>query len=366
VYVLPGYEKVPVSEPTKFQNATARRSVLATSQDYSIYGVVVHKDRLATYKEITKNCFLGWGFKYCTSVGSAPELSQYPYNWQDHIKMGEHFCIQCCDNKRKSRGFEETWNLKCPVGYNKDESSIETNRYEYQFRFARRSSAGDKGFIECLIPRPREVQTIRVTDPVNRVGGTFQLYMDKEHTFPISVDAVAMNWNEDPLSKTPGSMVGNSMQHMLQRPFGLLRAVDATYPDYWEGVDISRTGPDSSGGFTWSVTFPRERFNVPIMYPKLDGLLHNTTVVDVRMGNKTQLHGVHLTVTVGEESDGVDYWRSVTECSVETIEEYGDPASFYQSFTLKMNGAGRAGGSPAAWALCLCIAAAWQAGGLFR
>merc|ERR1719261_1829777 len=259
--------------------------------------------------------------------------------------MGEHFCIQCCDNKRQTRGFQETWNLRCPVG-NDDEFDIETDRYEYQFRFAKRKSLNDKSFTECLIPRPREVQTIRVFDMENTVEGDFQLFMDKESTEKISVNAVPMEWGEDPLSKTPGSMIGDSLQHKLQRPFGLLRATDATFPDYWEGIDISRTGPEpgSNGGFTWSVTFPPEKFNVPIMYPKMDGLAFNSTQVLVRKANRTQLHGIPLTLTVGEESDGVDYWRSVTHCQVETIEEYGAPKFFYQSFTLKM--VSKAAGAP--------------------
>ena len=96
VYIMEGED-----DPSVFNNRSTRRSTLATEQDYSLYGVVVHKDRLATYKEVTRNCFLGWGFKYCTSIGEPPKLAQYPFNWQDHIKMGEHFCIQCCDNKRQ-------------------------------------------------------------------------------------------------------------------------------------------------------------------------------------------------------------------------------------------------------------------------
>lgn len=316
-------------------------------KDYKLYGgfysrkVKVRPGTAAAI--VSKGCFSGFGFAKCTNVGAAPQLDEYPFI----AKQRDGYCLQCCNNNRESRMFKETWNMDCL----NDKTVQQTNVFNTEVRFARRRTASDELVIRCRVPRRRDVQQITVTAPAT-VGGSFQLGMESAPGQPaywtadVSNNAVGSTWEELVLKPEIGMGPGESMETKLGTALTSLVANSTNsshiHPNFLP-LDVTRIGPSAMNAHTWRVTFSRKITDyydgiVPLLQTKTSFNVSGASV-SVTKVEDTHIHGYYLTVEVAEENDGLDYWRSVTGCSINITEKLGRPKYVMESLTLQRSSA---------------------------
>jgi hypothetical protein len=177
-------------------------------------------------------------------------------------------------------------------------------------------------------------------------------------THRIEYNAVAMEWEEYQLNEDPGLGKGESMETKLGKILDnhmLLNEIAASN----KPVTVSRTGPDTHGGFEWSITFPNGRLpsDIPAIEVGRDDSMAPGVVVTAEKRNTTQLHGYHLTIEVDEGRGDGKSWRWAKNCHVNTTEGMGAPKFFTESITMQMSGAaGVAGMAQQALLGCLLLA----------
>eukprot|EP00937_MAST-01D_sp_MAST-1D-sp2_P000374 g374.t1 len=323
-------------------------------KDYSIYGKALQRDIARSFPDITRKCFYGFGFIACENVGEPPNLVNSPYHWRTAVKDGRDFCLQCCNNLRQERTFSETWNLRCDVsrGASDPRKVINTDPYQWEFRFARRETLSDQGMVVCPIVRPPEVWVVRISNgggsaaPVSGyfrlvVGGRKNALENTQRTGLIQHDAVAMKWQEKLLSQAPGSGIGQSVEAMLMKALQDLEATRGrNFPRLYP-VEVSRSGGNGTG-YSWSITFPQNEFpsildddpNNHFLFGDGIGLAPATATLEVSQAPATQMWGYTLDVEVREKFDGIKYWRNVRACNVTTIERAGAPTHFSEAYHL--------------------------------
>jgi hypothetical protein len=358
-------------------------------------------------------CFDGMGYTHCDVIGEQPELANMNVDSPLNVGGGKPFCLECCSNSRTDFFFKETWNLQCPVA---PQPEIDTNVYEHVFRFMRRRTLDDKKFVECLIPRKPEVQRI-ITTPIEvdgvlqNISGSFSLQFDRFNSTPVHFNAVGQTWEEMRLRNDAGTGFEESMEMKLKnimlayernstdppefqeetRKFlnGYIQVprsqvVDASSTDgdgnvyAWteeqlaelvtvenfnpNQLRISRHGPYDKGGYTWSITFPDNIYNVPRLTSEILDLVGDVTIEPVNPNpddpaNSLFLHGYHVQLEVTENVHGAEVWKGVEYCKVNTTERPGPPEMFYQSMTVMKSGGSAVRPSAIIGLLCLLMVA---------
>lgn len=353
------------------------------------------------------------GYAHCDVIGEQPELANMNVEQDLNVGSGRPFCLECCSNSRTDFFFKETWNLQCPV---EPQPEIDTNVYEHVFRFMRRRTLDDKKFIECLIPRKPEVQRIitsAITDGdgvTHNVSGSFSLQFAGFNSTPVHFDAVAHQWEEMRLRDDPGSGFEESLENKVKNVIAAYERNNTDPPEFMEDtrkflnayievprsqvVDaastdsdgnvyawteeelaelvtvenfnpdqlrISRHGPyGDESAYTWSITFPDNLYNVPLLtVEKMADFTGDIVVEPVNPNpedpsNSLFLHGYHVQLEVTENVYGPEVWKGVEYCKVNTTERPGPPEIFYQSMTVMKSGGSTV--RPSALVAMLCLA----------
>jgi len=134
-------------------------------------------------------------------------------------------------------------------------------------------------------------------------------------------------------------------------------------------VQVSRHGPFTHNGYTWSITFPDGTFQAPSMtasnlvysnYSNPEKFasiqLESLKYANVQIEKVPQpiLQGYHLTLEVEETTDeSGNVWREVQWCTAVATEGATHPEHFYESYTVQ-----RSSGSschPGLYLLCTLV-----------
>ena len=125
------------------------------------------------------------------------------------------------------------------------------------------------------------IKTSALTDPnnPNQLGGWFTIQYD-DTEFGGSVETSGpIQWDAKAMTTSPGATPRTTMQEILQGMQNI------------ESVSVTRTGPDSNGGYEWTITFTgtqRNEGNIPQLklgYSALTGTGADVTVQTLRHGN---------------------------------------------------------------------------------
>ena len=202
---------------------------------YEIFGDVVKKDSLDNYDDLIERCFAGFGYRNCELI-EAPKRGDEggsdlvlqsggvhtPFHADASIQKGEKFCLECCSQRQTKSAYSESWRFKCPIA---SEPTIQWDKFEHEFRFARRRTTVDIETIHCPIFREPEVQVIQTKSP-NMISGYFQLELGdardvgvKPRTQLIAFNASPGKRDEQTWHTWDGFGLQESMQSQLQWAF---------------------------------------------------------------------------------------------------------------------------------------------------
>ena len=106
----------------------------------------------AQVAQINKKCFQGMGLTTCLPHDKPTDdytlNTQMVYYKEQIIKdLGRPYCVQCCGSPADHI---DHWNLDCEVDA---KTSLTTNLYGYEFKFARRQTLLDTAIISCPLRR---------------------------------------------------------------------------------------------------------------------------------------------------------------------------------------------------------------------
>merc|ERR1711865_391130 len=123
-------------------------------------------------------------------------------------------------------------------------------------------------------------------------------------------DAIGPQWEELTLKtamERPGEGKGESMDKQLSRILDdyLQKNYKTITP-----IQVSRHGPFEHGGYTWSITFPPDVYDVPLVQASVDGFNPFTDPRPLQYANiavdrvpQPKLHGYHLALEVKTKTD---------------------------------------------------------------
>jgi len=319
-------------------------------------------------KAIWGDCFSGFNFaqsKCGPYEDEAPDLPPSPLHWKTKFlpSSSEPYCIECCSNIRQENSFDETWNLRCGL----PSSIVDYDVYEHDFWFPVRESSDtpnrwdgencEEKILRCPIKRPPPLQKIELNAPDlkrGKVFGSWRIYYNSTWTDPIDIDAPARIKDEiTPIleGKSVESIFERAMNtdvevsrfttaegFIWQLTFGAsIEILSELYQ--FEQSELFRGGIDSTGSEIGNLNTEQVSGGSYMAYYKYDGsdfelypnitILNNMTSIedepqpiqfDVQMVRPTQLFGYRIELEVNERGSGLDFWRSVDDCTVFTYE----------------------------------------------